>query len=133
MARPRIDHVGIAVHSLEKALELYRDVLGFESEDAIEVPEEKVRMAMLTGGESRIELLEATSDDSPIAKFLAGRGEGIHHIALRVPALSAAVERLRAAGKRLVNDEIRTRPGGYRYVFLHPDSTGGVLLELIEE
>jgi methylmalonyl-CoA epimerase len=96
------------------------------------VPHEKVRVAMLPAGGPRIELLEPTDADSVIARVLAKRGEGLHHVAVRVPDLSAAVERLRAAGARLLN-EPQTGAGGHRYVFVHPASTGGVLLELIED
>ena len=87
---------------------------------------------MLPVGETRLELLEATDDDSTIAKFVAKRGEGLHHISLRVPDLAVTVEKLKAAGVRLVSEEIKTGAGGHRYVFLHPQSTGGVLLELVE-
>jgi methylmalonyl-CoA epimerase len=87
---------------------------------------------MVPVGESRLELLEATSDNSTIAKFIAKRGEGLHHVCLRVPDLPAAVERLKKAGVRLVSGEIKTGAGGHRYVFVHPASTGGVLLELVE-
>jgi methylmalonyl-CoA epimerase len=133
MSQPRIDHIGIAVHSLDESLEFYRDALGFEPKARVTVPQEKVRVAMLPAGEPRIELLEATSDDSPIARFLAKRGEGLHHIAMQVADLDAAVERLKAAGHRLVTDQIRTGAEGYRYIFIHPKSAHGVLLELIEE
>ena len=88
---------------------------------------------MLPVGDSRIELLEATGADSPITRFLARRGPGLHHIAVQVENLEASVERLRAAGRRLVADEIRLGADGYRYVFVHPASAGGVLLELIQE
>ena len=87
---------------------------------------------MLSAGESRIELIEATDEDSPIAKFIEKRGEGIHHIALQVPDLGAAVERIKAQGGRLVTENIQTGAEGYQYVFIHPKSTGGVLLELIQ-
>jgi methylmalonyl-CoA epimerase len=87
---------------------------------------------MVPMGESRLELLEATSEDSTIARFIAKRGEGLHHICLRVPDLPAAVARLKQDGVRLVSEEIRTGAGGHRYVFLHPSSAGGVLLELVE-
>jgi methylmalonyl-CoA epimerase len=88
---------------------------------------------MLPAGEPRVELLEATSEDSPIARFLAKRGEGLHHIAMKVSDLDAAVERLKAAGSRLVTEQVQQGAEGYRYVFVHPKSAGGVLLELIEE
>ena len=87
---------------------------------------------MVPVGESRLELLEATSDDSPIAKFIAKRGEGLHHICLRVPDLSAAVAKPETRNIRLVSEEIKTGAGGHRYVFVHPSSAGGVLLELVE-
>jgi methylmalonyl-CoA epimerase len=133
MNQARIDHIGIAVQSIEQSLEFYRDAIGLEPKALVIVPGEKVRVAMLPAGEPRIELLEATSDDSPIARFLAKRGEGLHHIAMRVPDLNAAVDRLKAAGSRLVTEQIQTGAEGYRYVFVHPKSAHGVLLELIEE
>ncbi len=133
MTGPRIDHIGIAVVSLDEALAFYQDNLGLQPSAIVEVPHEQVRVAMLPAGGPRIELLEATSPDSPIARFLEKRGGGIHHIALKVPDLSAAVKTMKAAGRRLVTDEIQTGAEGYRYVFVHPKSTGGVLIELIEE
>jgi methylmalonyl-CoA epimerase len=132
MNAARIDHIGIAVQSLGEALKFYRDALGLESKDLVTVPQEKVRVAMLPAGEPRIELIEATSDDSPIARFLVKRGEGLHHIAMRVPNLDAAVARLKAAGSRLVTERVQTGAEGYRYVFVYPKSAHGVLLELIE-
>ena len=93
---------------------------------------EQVRLVMVAVGESRLELLEAISESSAIAKFIAKRGEGLHHVCLRVPDLPAAVERLKKDGVRLVSDEIKTGAGGHRYVFVHPSSAGGVLLELVE-
>ena len=125
-------HLGIAVKSIEAALGFYEGQLGMQVALRETVPHEKVHVAMLPAGGPRIELLEPTDADSVIARFLAKRGEGLHHVALRVPDLSAAVERLRAAGARLLN-EPQTGAGGHRYVFVHPASTGGVLLELIEE
>jgi methylmalonyl-CoA/ethylmalonyl-CoA epimerase len=133
MSAARIDHIGIAVESLDEALEFYRGAVGIESKGLVAVPQEKVRVAMLPAGEPRIELLEATSDDSPIARFIAKRGEGLHHIAIKVPDLDAAVERLKAAGSRLVTEQVQTGAEGYRYVFVHPKSAHGVLLELLEE
>jgi len=87
---------------------------------------------MVPAGESRLELLEATSEDSPIARFIAKRGEGLHHVCMRVPDLAAAVAKLKRDGVRMVSNEIKTGAGGHRYVFVHPQSTGGVLLELVE-
>jgi LAO/AO transport system kinase len=126
-----IDHLGIAVNGLDTALGFYQN-LGLEVAHRATVATEKVNLAMLPAGESRIELLEPASPDSPIAKYLEKRGPGLHHVALRVPDLNAAVERLRASGARLL-DEPRQGAGGHLYVFIHPASTGGVLLELIQE
>jgi len=94
---------------------------------------EKVRVAMVPVGESRIELLEPTSPDSTIAKFLEKRGPGLHHVALQVTNLVEHVEELKAAGVQLINDEVQIGAGGHMYVFVHPSSAGGVLLELVEE
>lgn len=121
------------MESIDDALSLYEDALGALPTRRTQVPAEGVRVAMLTLGDSRIELLEAAEADSPITKFLARRGPGLHHIAVRVADLEASVERLRASGRRLASDEIRLGAEGYRYVFVHPSSAGGVLLELIEE
>ena len=126
-----IDHLGIAVRSLAAAKSIY-EKLGLAISPEEIVPGEKVRVVMIPVGESRLELLEATADDSVIAKFIAKRGEGLHHISLRVPDLAAAVEKLKADGVRLVSDEIKSGAGGHRYIFVHPSSTGGVLLELVE-
>lgn len=129
----KLDHLGVAVKSLDASLRFYRDVLGFEVASREEVPAEKVRLAMLPLGETRVELLEATSDDSAIARFVAKHGEGLHHIAVRVPDLNAAVARLKAAGSRLVSETPGVGAGGHRYIFVHPQATGGVLLELVED
>ena len=127
----QIDHLGIAVKSLAAAKAIYEKLgLSVSVEELVE--QEQVRLVMVPLGESRLELLEATSEDSTIAKFIAKRGEGLHHICLRVPDLSATVERLKDDGVRLVSDEIKTGAGGHRYVFVHPSSAGGVLLELVE-
>jgi methylmalonyl-CoA epimerase len=131
-ARMKIDHLGIAVRSLDGALKFYRDQLGLEVSLRETVEKENVNVAMLPLGEPRIELLEPMQADSVIGKFLEKRGEGLHHIAIRVPNLNASVEKLRASGARLLN-EPRTGAGGHLYVFVHPSSTGGVLLELIQE
>jgi LAO/AO transport system kinase len=128
---PRIDHLGIAVRSLDDALRFYESQLGLHVAMRETVPQEKVNVAMLALGDPRIELLEPTEPDSVIGKFLEKRGEGLHHIALKVPDLHAAVDRLRFAGARILN-EPRAGAGGHLYVFVHPASTGGVLLELIQ-
>jgi methylmalonyl-CoA epimerase len=128
----KIDHLGIAVRSLDRALEFYRDQLGLEVSLRETVQHEKVNVAMLPLGDPRIELLEPVETDSVIGRFLDKRGEGLHHIAIRVPDLNASVERLRASGAKLLNQP-RTGAGGHLYVFVHPSSTGGVLIELIQE
>ena len=126
-----IDHLGIAVKSLAAAKSIY-EKLGLTVSPEETVEQEKVRVVMVLAGESRLELLEATSDDSTVAKFIAKRGEGLHHVCLRVPDLAAAVTKLKADGVRLVSEQIKTGAGGHRYAFVHPQSTSGVLLELVE-
>jgi methylmalonyl-CoA epimerase len=127
-----IDHLGIAVKSLTAAKALYEQLgLRVVSEETVE--HEKIRAAMIPVGESRVELLEATSEDSAIARFIAKRGEGLHHIALHVPNLSETVEELKKTGTRFVSDEIKVGAGGHLYVFVHPSSAGGVLLELCQD
>jgi methylmalonyl-CoA epimerase len=126
-----IDHLGIAVKSLRAAKGIYEKLgLSVSPEETVEA--EQVRVVMVPVGESRLELLEPTSENSVIAKFIAKRGEGLHHVSLRVPSLAAAVERLKKDGVRLVSEEIKVGAGGHRYVFVHPSSAGGVLLELVE-
>ncbi len=127
----KIDHIGIAVKNLEEAMELYKK-LGFEVEEIEEVPEQKVRVAMLPVGESRIELVEATAEDSPIAKFLEKRGEGIHHIAVNVENIEKALEKAKENGLQLIDEKPRIGAGGKKVAFVHPKSTKGVLLEFVE-
>jgi methylmalonyl-CoA epimerase len=127
----KIDHLGIAVKSLTAAKSIY-EKLGMKISPEETVEEEKVRLVMVPVGKSRLELLEATSADSTIAKFIAKHGEGLHHICLRVPDLRAAVEKLKKDGVRLVSNEIKVGAGGHRYIFVHPQSAGGVLLELVD-
>jgi len=126
-----IDHLGIAVKSLSAAKSIY-EKLGLSVSPEETVEHERVKLVMVPVGESRLELLEATSEDSTIARFIAKRGEGLHHVCLKVPDLTAAVERLKKDGVRLVSEEIKTGAGGHKYVFVHPASTGGVLLELVQ-
>lgn len=128
----QIDHLGIAVKSLASAKAIY-EKLGLTVSPEETVEHEKVRLVMVPVGASRFELLEPTSDDSTIAKFIAKRGEGLHHVCMKVPDLPAAVARLKAGGVRLVSEEIKTGAGGHQYVFVHPSSTGGVLLELVQD
>ena len=128
----QIDHLGIAVHSLDESLRFYAETLGMETAGREIVAAERVEVAMLPAGDSRVELLEPTDSESTIAKFLAKRGPGLHHVALRVPDLAAIAERLRSHGAKVLN-EPRLGAGGHSYIFVHPSSTGGVLLELIQE
>jgi methylmalonyl-CoA epimerase len=126
-----VDHIGVAVKSLAAAKGIYEQLgLKLSPEETVEA--EQVRVVMVPLGESRMELLEPTSENSVIAKFIAKRGEGLHHVSLRVPDLPAAVERLKRSGVQLVSNEIKVGAGGHRYVFVHPSSAGGVLLELVE-
>ena len=129
----KIDHIGIATNGLKDAASIYRDALGMHVTETEEVSGQKVRVAMLPIGESRLELLEATSDDSPISKFLAKRGPGIHHIALRVDDIRATLADLKLKGARLIDEEPRAGAGGCLVAFVHPSSTGGVLIELVEK
>jgi len=125
-----LDHIGIAVKDLAAALAFYRDALGLDIEGTEDVASQKVRAHFAGVGESRLELLEATGPDSPIAKFLDKRGPGLHHITLRVDDIQAALDQLRAKGIRLIDEQ--PRPGAERSLvaFVHPASTGGVLVEL---
>jgi len=128
----QIDHLGIAVKSLAAAKAIY-EKLGLSVSPEETVEHEQVRLVMVPVGESRLELLEATAPDSTIAKFIAKRGEGLHHVCLRVPDLASTVERLKKDGVHLVSEQIKVGAGGHRYVFVHPSSAGGVLLELVQE
>jgi methylmalonyl-CoA/ethylmalonyl-CoA epimerase len=127
-----IDHLGIAVKSLAQARKFYEQ-LGLEVSGEETIAHEKVRVAMIPVGESRIELLEGTGPDSVIAKFIEKRGEGLHHVAIHVPDINRVVEQLKATGTRFVSEEIKIGAGGHLYVFIHPSSTGGVLLELVQD
>ena len=127
-----VDHIGVAVRSIDQALEFYRDALGVEPAHRTVVEHEKVEAAMLPTGESRIELLQPTAEDSVIARFIERRGEGMHHLALQVDDVEAAAEAVRQSGRRLVVDRVQIGAEGYKYVFVHPSETGGVLLELVE-
>src|SRR6266576_6350782 len=126
-----LDHLGIAVRSLADAKAIYEKIGLVPSREEV-VAAEKVKVVMVPIGETRLELLEPTSEDSIIAKFIAKRGEGLHHISLRVPNLQTAVTKLKQNGVRLVSEKIGTGAGGHRYIFVHPSSAGGVLLELVE-
>jgi methylmalonyl-CoA epimerase len=128
----KIDHIGIAVKSLSAAVNVYEQAVGLKLAGYDEVDDQGVRVAMLNIGESRIELLEPTRPDSPIEKFMTKRGEGLHHIAVRVDNIEQALERLKSAGIRLIDE--KPKPGAHntRVAFIHPASTHGVLMELVE-
>ena len=128
----RIDHLGIAVHSLEEASGFYRDVLGLESEGSEEIPDQKMRVASFRIGELHIELLEPTAEDSPIARFLAKNGPGLHHLAYRVEDLTATLAALKSAGVRLIDEAPRQGAHGMKIAFAHPKSTTGVLTEFCQ-
>lgn len=128
----KIDHVGVAVPSLADAIPLYEALLGAPVEHIEEVPDQKVRTAFFGVGESRFELLEPTDADGPVARFLAKRRGGIHHLCVEVDDLEAALAEYRARGVRLIDEVPRRGAHGKRIAFVHPESTGGVLLELSE-
>ncbi len=128
----KINHLGIATKNIEEALAFWSDALGIENVHTEVVEDQKVRVAMLPIGESRIELLEPTSDDSPISNFLDKRGGGIHHIAVEVDDIVAALEKMKARGMRLIDESPRVGAEGSLVAFVHPSSTNGVLLELVQ-
>ena len=127
-----LDHIGIAVANLDEALAFYRDALGLEVEMPENVPSQRVRAHFIPAGEAAIELLEATADDSPIAKYVAKRGPGLHHITLRVDDLAAALARLKSRGVRLIDETPRPGAHGAVVAFIHPSSAHGVLIELTQ-
>ena len=127
----RVDHIGIAVKSIAESLKVY-EAMGLKSVGVEEVAEQKVRVAFLPLGEAEIELLESTAPDGPVAKYIEKNGEGIQHLALRVDNLEAALAEMKAKGVRLIDEKPRYGAGGARIAFVHPRSTGGVLLELSE-
>jgi len=127
----KLDHIGIAVRSLESARKFYES-LGLRIADIEYLPAEKVRVALLPLGDTRIELMEPTEKDSPITRFIEKRGEGLHHIAIQVEGLDRHVHVLETAGVRIIPPQAEAGAGGHRYAFLHPASCGGVLVELVE-
>jgi methylmalonyl-CoA/ethylmalonyl-CoA epimerase len=130
---PTLHHIAIAVHDLDAALAFYRDGLGLEVTERRQEPQEGVEVAFLPAGEGKIELLQPLDEKSGVARALNKRGEGLHHICLAVEDIEAAMERLQAAGARLLSKEPRVNIEGTRYVFVHPGSARGVLLELYED
>ncbi len=128
----RIDHVGVAVEDLDVALELYRDRLGMREQHRETVEQFGVEAALVEVGEGHVELLEPTTEESAVGRFLARNGPGIHHVAYQTDDIDAALERAREAGLRLIDEEPRTGIRSSRVAFLHPKATGGVLTELVE-
>lgn len=129
----QIDHIGIAVKDLKQQMKFYTNVLELKCSGVEEVPDQKVKVAMFPVGEVRIELLQPTAEDSPIAKFLEKRGEGIHHIAYRVKDLETNLERLQEQEVQLIDSRPRVGAGGHKIAFIHPKSTYGILTELCEQ
>ncbi|WML45214.1 methylmalonyl-CoA epimerase [Neobacillus sp. PS3-40] len=129
----KVDHIGVAVQSLEKALPFYTEVLKLPLLAIEEVESEKVKVAFLQVGDTKIELLEPTSNESPIAKFIEKRGEGIHHIALGVESIQERMNEIKSKGLRMIQDEPKIGAGGSKVAFVHPKSTFGVLFELCEK
>ncbi|MFD2445976.1 methylmalonyl-CoA epimerase [Bacillus sp. CGMCC 1.16607] len=129
----KIDHIGIAVHSIEKALPFYTEILNLSLQGIEEVESEKVKVAFLKIGESKLELLEPTTSESAIAQFLAKRGEGIHHVALAVDSIQERINDIKEKGIRMINETPKQGAGGAMVAFMHPKSTGGVLIEYCEK
>ena len=127
-----IDHIGIAVNSIDEAMKFWEGALGVKCHGVEEVAEQKVKTAFLPIDDSEIELLEGTSEDSPVSKFIAKNGQGIQHIAIRVADVEAALAELKEKGVRLIDEKPRIGAGGAKIAFLHPKATGGVLLELCQ-
>ncbi|MBZ0277784.1 MAG: methylmalonyl-CoA epimerase [Anaerolineae bacterium] len=132
MTAIKIDHLAVVVEDLDSALNFWRDALGLEMGGRQEVAAEAVEIAFLDAGSAHIELVRPTTEDSGIAKYLAKRGAGMHHVCLAVQDIEAALQKLTASGIELINETPRTRDNGTRYAFVHPKSTGGVLVELYE-
>jgi methylmalonyl-CoA/ethylmalonyl-CoA epimerase len=127
-----IDHIGVAVKSIEGALKLWENTLGIKCTGVEEVAEQKVKTAFLPLRDTEVELLEPTAEDSPVAKFIEKKGEGIHHLAIRVDNLQKSLDELKAQGVRLIDEKPRRGAGGALIAFIHPSASGGILLELSE-
>lgn len=128
----KLDHIGIATRQIDQAMLFWRDTVGLEFDSTEEIAEQGVRVGMLSLGETHVELLEPLSDDSPVGRFLKKRGPGIHHIAIRVDDIRAALAKLKTKGARLIDDTPRAGAGGCLVAFVHPSATDGVLLELVQ-
>lgn len=127
-----VDHIGIAVKSIDEALNFWEGTLGIKCHGVEEVADQKVKTAFLPIADTEVELLEGTSPESPVSKFIEAKGEGIHHLAIRVENLESALEELKEKGVRLIDEKPRLGAGGAKIAFLHPKATGGILLELSE-
>ncbi len=127
-----VDHIGVAVKSIGDARRIYQDILGLNITEVEEVAEQKVKVAFIPVGESEVELLESTSPDGPVAKFIEARGEGIQHVAFRVENIESALQELKDKGIRLIDQTPRKGAGGAKIAFIHPKETGGVLIELTQ-
>ena len=128
----KIDHIGIATRQLDEGLALWRDALGLSVDSTEEISEQGVRVAMLPIGDTHVELLEALSPDSSVGKFISKRGPGIHHIAVQVDDINASLADLKSKGARLIDETPRIGAGGCLIAFVHPSTTNGVLLELVQ-
>ena len=128
----KINHVAVVVEDMDKALRFWRDTLGMNFKESIDIPSEASMVAFLPVGESDLELVKPTNQESGIAKYLAKRGPGMHHLCLEVDDLMSLISRLKQAGIRLINEQPRIGQGGRQYAFVHPESTGGVLVELYQ-
>ncbi len=128
----KLDHIGIAVEKIDAALPVWEGILGLPLHGVEEVAEQKVKTAFMPLGESEIELLESIDAEGPVGKFIAAKGQGVHHLAFRVADIEAALMELKAKGIRLIDETPRYGAGGARIAFLHPKATGGVLVELCE-
>lgn len=128
----KVDHIGIAVKNLDESLKFYENVLGLKATGTEIVAEQKVKVAFLPTGDSEVELLEATSEESPIAKYIEKNGEGVQHIAYRVENIEAAIAEMKEQGIRMIDEKPRYGAGGAKIAFCHPKSTGGVLVELCQ-
>ncbi len=133
MATKKLNHIGIAVENINDYINFYKDVLGLRFEGEETVIEQKVKVAFLTIGETRIELLEPTADDSPVRKFIESKGTGVHHLAFDVDDIEADLERLKKAGVRLVDEKPRSGAHGTKIAFIHPKEAKGVLVELTQQ
>jgi len=129
----KLGHIGIAVRCIEERLELWRDILGLRVEMIEEVPQQKVRVVMLDVGGVRVELLEPMADDSPIAKFIEKRGEGLHHLSFEVDDIEQEIKELKGKNLRMIDEVPREGAHGSKIAFIHPASTGSVLIELSQK